>query len=111
MVLITAEPADEPPAGAIVIAAGPGSKFTPAEIQTAATGPTLFFVIKIAAADDYYYHIINGGDLPPPARGLANTTATPGASPWGLRPRAGLGAVPDQVWGSLSKQIKEGTHN
>jgi uncharacterized cupredoxin-like copper-binding protein len=109
VVQITAEPADEPPAGAIVIAAGPGSKFTPAEIQTAAT-ETLTFFIDMSAAGVNYFHNFNIGANLPPAPALASTTAIfePGESV--VVTVNGLAAGTYQFWCSINEHYKYGMH-
>ena len=106
---MTAEPADEPPAGAIVIAAGPGSNFTPAEIQTAATEPLTFF-IDMSAAGVNYFHNFNIGSSLPPAPALASTTAIfePGESV--VVTVNGLAPGTYQFWCSINEHYKYGMH-
>ena len=108
-VQMTAEPADEPPAGAIVIAAGPGSKFTPAEIQTAATEPLTFF-IDMSPAGTNYFHNFNIGPELPPAPALASTSAIfePGESV--TVTVNGLAPGTYQFWCSINEHYKYGMH-
>lgn len=102
------EPADEAPAGAIVIAAGPGSKFSPTKIETAASEPLTFFIDMSGAAG--YFHNFNIGPELPPSAALATTNAIfkPGESVVVMV--SGLEPGIYQFWCSYSEHYKYGMH-
>lgn len=103
------ERADEPPPGAIVIAAGPGSTFTPSEIEAAADESLTFF-IDMSAAGVNYFHNFNIGPELPPAAALASTNAIfkPGESVVVIV--SGLEPGTYQFWCSYSEHYKYGMH-
>lgn len=108
-VQMTTEPADEPPAGAIVLSAGPGSRFTPDEIEITA-GETLTFFIDMSAAGANYFHNFNIGPDLPPAPAMATTTAIfePGESV--VVTVNGLAPGTYQFWCSINEHYKYGMH-
>lgn len=106
---MTTQPAEEAPAGAIVLAAGPGSKFTPNEIETSA-GDSLTFFIDMTAADVNYFHNLNIGPELPPAAALATTAAIfePGESV--VVTVNGLAPGTYYYWCSINEHYKYGMH-
>ena len=106
---MTTEPADEPPVGAIVLVAGPGSKFTPDDIETTAD-ETLTLFIDMSAAGVNYFHNFNIGPDLPPAPALATTTAIfePGESV--VVTVNGLAPGTYQFWCSINEHYKYGMH-
>jgi uncharacterized cupredoxin-like copper-binding protein len=108
-VVMTSEPADEPPPEAIVIVAGPSSEFTPSEIETAAKEPLTFF-IDMSTTYSNYFHNFNIGLQLPPGPALATTTdlMVPGESV--VVTVSGLAPGTYQFWCSYGEHYKYGMH-
>jgi plastocyanin len=107
-VQMTSETADQAPAGAIVIAAGPGSRFTPTEIETAAAETLTFFIDMSTAAG--YFHNFNIGLELPPAPALATTTAIFEPDESVVVRVSGLEPGTYQYWCSYLEHYKYGMH-
>lgn len=101
------EPADQPPAGAIIIAAGPGPKFTPNHVEITAADPLTFFIDMTPATHTHNFNI--GPELPPaPALATAVTMFNPGQSV--VVTVTGLAPGTYQFWCSVDEHYKYGMH-
>jgi plastocyanin len=105
---MTSEPADEAPAGAVVLAAGPGSKFTPTEVEATADEALTFFIDMTAAAG--YFHNFNIGPALPPAPALATTTDIFAPDESAVVTVSGLEPGTYQFWCSYAEHYKYGMH-
>ena len=82
MLATTTEPAEEAPAGAIVLTVGPGKNYEP-DLITAQAAESLTFFIDMSEADDQLNHNFRiGPELPPALPSRRATSFMPGNPPW-----------------------------